>query len=196
MAITDYLERALASVTMGVRGHDAGAFTRQPVFKDIPPTITVTSPINKDAMPVEYTQIGNDWFPPLAWTNPEGTQQVILVVQDVDVPFPFPVTHGFYYGIPPAVQSIDTEDFADVNPKYASKGIKVTRNLRGRLYSSPRPLLNHGPHRYFYQVVALRRSIEGLKEKNEPLKSVLAKLKREDILAWGEWVGVAERKTS
>ena len=169
-------------------------FTRQPVFSDIEPTIIVTSPVNKAEMPVEYTQIGTSTFPPLSWTTPEGTKELLLVVEDADVPTPSPAVHGFYYGIPPTVQTIESEDFAKKDPKYAAKGIKVVNNALGAVYSAPRPLLNHGPHRYFFQVIALK---EPLVLKAKPsVKEVLAKIEKENIVAWGEWEAVSERRSS
>lgn len=168
-------------------------FTRQPVFADLKPSITITSPVRANLMPVEYTQDGPSTFPPLSWANPPGTKELLLVIEDPDAPLPKPIVHGFGYAIPPSVQSIDSEDFDSQNPKYAEKGIKTGVTREGTPYAAPRPLMNHGPHRYFYQVIALRDPLQGLSNKPSTVE-VLAVLKRENILGWGEWVGVAERR--
>lgn len=218
VAISDYVERAVAYFVINKRGHDDDLFTRQPEFKDIKPTIDVTCSISSEMMPKEYTDIpeGN-LFPPInvshsfasqtlqfmssyhinstaqKWTNPPGTKEVLLVVQDADVPIPYAVCHGIYYHIPPTISSIEPSYFANTNPTCGEHGIKIGKNLYGNSYIPVHPLMNHGPHRYFYQVIALNRPLEGLKDKAK-YDEILKMVKKEDVVAWGEWVGKAERK--
>lgn len=58
------------------------------------------------------------------------------------------------------------------------------------------PLVNHGHHRYFYQIIALAKPLEGLKDKGAKYSEILGKVKKENIVGWGEWVGHCERKPS
>lgn len=65
VAVLDYVERFFSYILYNVRGHDSGLFTRQAQFKDIKPTLAVTSTIPEE-MPLEYTAPGGDHFPPLS----------------------------------------------------------------------------------------------------------------------------------
>lgn len=118
------------------------------------------------------------------------------MVQDADVPIPYAVCHGIYYNIPPTLEAVESEFFTNRNPTAAEHGIHVGSNIYGNTYVPVHPLMNHGPHRYFYQVIALAKPLEGLKPKGAKYDQVLAKIQKEDIVGWGEWVGTAERKSS
>jgi len=56
--------------------------------------------------------------------------------------------------------------------------------------------LQHGEHRYFYQVIALGEALDRAKLSEIATKEDLATEVSVEgrILAWGEWIGVAERK--
>jgi phosphatidylethanolamine-binding protein (PEBP) family uncharacterized protein len=59
-------------------------------------TIQLTSPaFDSDApMPVRYTTEAADISPPLQWTGfPAETRELVVVMEDFDVPFPSPLTH-------------------------------------------------------------------------------------------------------
>lgn len=99
-----------------------------------------------------------------------------------------------YYGLPPTLTSIPSSVLSPPNPTYAAEGIILGKNYYGNTYMPPRPIMSHGPHRYFYQVIALKNKLEGLPPKMATMKQVLEKVKKEDILAWGEWIGIAERR--
>lgn len=112
--------------------------------------------------------------------------------QDPDAPLPTPIVHGLYYSVPPTLSSIP---ISLLSPSSLPSESKIGANRRGTTYMPPRPLMGHGPHRYFYQVIALRKKLDLEGEQFKvTLEQVLETLKKEDIVAWGEWVGVAERK--
>lgn len=118
--------------------------------------------------------------------------------QDVDAPLPKPIVHGLYYALAPSTPSLLVPPAVLTSDSQLPSGTKIGMNRRGNVYMPPRPLKGHGEHRYFYQVIALRRKLN-LEEKNGKkvtLEQILEVLKKEDIAAWGEWVGVAERKPS
>jgi phosphatidylethanolamine-binding protein (PEBP) family uncharacterized protein len=105
-------------------------------------------------VPTEYTQFGADKFPNIEWHDlPQGTKEILVVVEDPDAPLLRPVMHGLYYAIDP--RTTHRLDQSDLDRPAADRLFSLGRNLRGTLYSGPRPVTNHGPHRYFYQVVAL-----------------------------------------
>lgn len=56
------------------------------------------------------------------------------------------------------------------------------------------PLMGHGEHRYFYQIIALSKSLAGLPSQGATYAEILERLKKEDIAGWGKWVGRCERK--
>ena len=73
-------------------------------------------------------------------------------------------------------------------------GFRYGKNLRGTVYSGPKPLRGHGEHRYFYFVVALKEGLDEGKMGKVPAKEELVAQCEGKVLGWGEWIGVAERK--
>lgn len=90
--------------------------------------------------------------------------------------------------------------FSLTSPTYYDQGIKLGKNKKETVYTGPMPLKGHGEHRYFYQVVALRKELEfdgdesAKREGGATYVDILRRLNKEDIVGWGEWVGVCERK--
>jgi len=102
---------------------------------------------------------GGDVSPPLAWTGaPEGTRELLLVVEDVDVPFRKPATHALTAGIDPAAAALVEGAIAVRGP------VRALRHGRGPLgrrgYSGPMPIPSHGPHTYVFQLFALDRATD------------------------------------
>jgi len=105
--------------------------------------------------------------------------------------------HAGYYHIPASKTSLMPDDIvkADEGKNLLKGGFKYAKNLRGTIYSGPKPLRGHGEHRYFYQVVALSDSVgeEGKELSCPAKKDELVKGVEGKVLGWGEWVGVAIR---
>jgi phosphatidylethanolamine-binding protein (PEBP) family uncharacterized protein len=205
MGALDYVEYALAKLLANVKGHEAGRFIRGPAFASFPdPAITVTSEdcgASGSNMSINHTQDGKDLFPQLSWTPVPGTQEYLLISQDVDVPFPTPGTHGIYHGIPPEKTSVSNEDFDPLKGTRKKPegtelkgGFKRGTNLRGTVYGGPRALKGHGPHRYYYMVVALNEKLDTSRVSPVAKNFELAKEIEGKVLGWGEWIGVSERK--
>lgn len=62
------------------------------------------------------------------------------------------------------------------------------------MYNGPRALKGHGPHRYYYQLIALKepldlKSIGPIATKAELVKAIEGK-----VAGWGLWIGISERK--
>ena len=56
-------------------------------------------------------QFGQSTVPPLVWGNvPASAKEILIIVQDADVPIPRPLTHAIFYGIPASRHSLDEED--------------------------------------------------------------------------------------
>jgi phosphatidylethanolamine-binding protein (PEBP) family uncharacterized protein len=124
-----------------------------------PYDITVTSTAFSDggAMPVSSAGkgVGDNASPQLRWTGvPPATRQLVLIIDDVDVPLPRPLLHTVAV-IEPDVPNVDT---GALQPGVA--GIRfIPSDLRHRGYAGPRPIPGHGPHRYRFHVLALDEPI-------------------------------------
>jgi phosphatidylethanolamine-binding protein (PEBP) family uncharacterized protein len=205
----DYIIYGLAKLLYNQRGRDAKLFTKRPAFADFPePTIDVTSPDcgpSNSTLKVEYTQYGADRFPELEWTPPPAiaaagkVKEYLLVNEDPDAPIPNPPVHCLFFKIPPTTTRITHEDAMLDREKCGAKGKKfvlkggfrASKTILGKHYGGPRPPVGHGPHRYFYEVVALKEPLEGLSEmptRKEVSDAIVGK-----VLGWGVWVGVFEK---
>ncbi|CAJ2506188.1 Uu.00g003180.m01.CDS01 [Anthostomella pinea] len=168
--MTAMLEVSLAWLFKNAKGRDAKAFYTRPALAGFAEqTITVTSPdcgATNATLAVDYTADGAGKFPALQWAAPpelEGrVREWLLVSEDPDAPLPTPICHGIYTGIPPTKTSVEAADFevADKAKALLKGGFHYGKNIRGSVYGLPRPLMNHGPHRYFYMVVALEEPLD------------------------------------
>ncbi|MGI5440541.1 YbhB/YbcL family Raf kinase inhibitor-like protein [Streptomyces shenzhenensis] len=122
-----------------------------------PETLTLTSRhfSHGDAMPLEHCakNIGGDNLSPhLAWTaTPFGAAQLLLVVEDIDVPLPKPAVHCVAL-IDPASGHLDP---GALDARHSADGVQLLRSTIGRGYHGPAPIKGHGPHRYVFQLFAL-----------------------------------------
>jgi len=151
--------------------------------------ITVTSATFSDggALPKACAGkgVGDDTSPQLSWTElPAETRQVVLIIDDVDVPLPRPLLHTVVV-IDPAVQNIDA---AALQP--ATAGLRfIPGSLGHRGYAGPRPIPDHGPHRYRFLVFALDQPIpDGVATSKALLKQMAGR-----VLARGTLTGTYER---
>ncbi len=207
MGALDYVELVLAKLLSGVRGHEAARFVKGPAFASFPDaSISVTSEDcgpSGSTMSIDHTQDGKDLFPQLAWAAVAGAQEYLLVVQDVDAPLPSPVCHGFFHAIPPqktALSDPDLEPLKGSRKKplgtQLTGGFRRGANIRGWVYGGPRALKAHGPHRYYFMVVALKEKLDTSKLSPTAKLAEVATESEGKVLAWGEWIGVSERKWS
>lgn len=126
-------------------------------MKFAPSELTVTSPAfpPHGAIPARYTGEGQDISPPLAWTNvPAGTWSFALFCHDPDAPVVSRGGYGFVhwvlYNIPATVNSLP-EGVTDYTPG---------QNDWGRAgYGGPMPPPGHGPHRYYFWILALDQDL-------------------------------------
>ncbi|KAK3942989.1 PEBP-like protein [Diplogelasinospora grovesii] len=202
------VEVTLSWLFKNARGRDEKCFFKSPAFADHPEqTITVTSPDCGPAnttLTTDYTQDGIGRIPTLEWAAPDSikgsVKEWLVVNEDPDAPLPTPICHGLYAGIPPHKTRLDPSDFAVQDDEGQSLllkgGFYYGKNRRGTVYIPPRPLLNHGPHRYFFEVIALSEPLDKELLKTRPTREQIAEAIQGKVLGWGMWVGVAERKWS
>ncbi|GHJ40926.1 YbhB/YbcL family Raf kinase inhibitor-like protein [Streptomyces sp. TS71-3] len=114
-----------------------------------------------DAMPPELgaKNIGGDNLSPqLSWTPPAaGAAQLLLVVEDIDVPLAKPAVHCAAL-IDPAAGHLDP---GALDARHPATGVQLLRSTLGRGYHGPAPIKGHGPHRYVFQLFALAAPVDG-----------------------------------
>lgn len=203
----DYIERILSFILQNRRGHDEGLIPRTAAFTHCPkPTITLECPNigpTGSKIPSKYGFFEEGTFPALQWTLPAESQgkevkEWFLAVEDADAPLAIPVAHGLYYSIPADRTSVTDADFEKVGPgdgDFELKGgFRYGLNRRKIVYIPPRGLLGHGPHRCFYEIVALSEKIDTTKLSGTgATREELVKQLEGKVIAWGEWMGVWER---
>ena len=128
-----------------------------------PEDLILTSPAFEHGTPIPERHrgrlFGPNISPALAWTAPPpGTAELVLIVQDPDVPFGRPATHALTRGIDPALQGLPENALTDPSP---IRGIEHGRGGLGRRgWAGPMPPRWHGPHSYVFQLFALDHQLE------------------------------------
>ncbi|KAL7818480.1 phosphatidylethanolamine-binding protein [Trichoderma gracile] len=197
-----YVEAAASWLFANAKGRDAKAFTKGPAFTSHPaPTIPITSPdcgpdgavLSPEHMHGAQQQ---GKFPELKWEAVEGVRQWLLVSEDPDAPLPTPICHGIYLGIDKDKLFVTNDDFKQQDDKSTRLrgGFYYGANRRGNVYIPPRPLLNHGIHRYFFDIIALKEPLNDNFVASKPTREQVAKEIDGKVIAWGRWTGQCERK--
>jgi Raf kinase inhibitor-like YbhB/YbcL family protein len=123
-----------------------------------PENFTLTSPAFDHGSPIPEKHrgrlFGANISPALDWTKPPaGTAELVLVVQDPDVPFGKPATHALTLGIDPSRSGIPENALASPSP---IPGIQHGKGGLGRRgWAGPMPIRSHGPHAYVFQLFAV-----------------------------------------
>ena len=73
-------------------------------------------------------------------------------------------------------------------------GFHASKNILGKHHGGPKPPLGNGPHRYFYELIALKEPVDFTKLNETPTKKELAAAIVRKVAGWGEWVGVFEKQ--
>ena len=153
-------------------------------------TLTSSAFSHGGEIPVQYTCLGRDLSPPLAWTGvPPGTRSLVLIVDDPDAPDPkapkMTWVHWVVYNIPPTVTAIpETASAGDLAPE-----VRFGLNDWKRTgYGGPCPPV--GRHRYVHKLYALDTMLTGL---DKPTKKQLEAAMKGRILAHAELVGTYQK---
>lgn len=132
------------------------------------------------AMPRRLTCEGEDRSPPLAWDAlPEGTESLVLIVDDPDAPDPSAPRmvwdHWILYNLPPDLAGLPEAVPQDDLPPGCGQGL----NSWGRTgYGGPCPPI--GRHRYFFKLYALDTELPDL---GQPTKVQLLQAMEGHVLA-------------
>ena len=204
--ILKYIEYAIGRVLASRRGYDAAIFVKTPPFAAFPsPTLDLTSPDcgpSESVMSNEYSMFGGGLIPSFSWAaGGPDVKEYILISEDVDAPLGHPNVHGIYCFIPASTTGVTPADFEEIEGegkgngavRMLKSGWRVGKNRRGWVYIPPRPIMGHGPHRYFWELVALKEKLDPEVVSEVPTKEELAKLVEGKVVGWGQWVGVFTR---
>jgi phosphatidylethanolamine-binding protein (PEBP) family uncharacterized protein len=154
-----------------------------------PDSISVTSAAFTDggAMPSSSAGkgVGDNTSPPLRWEGlPPDTRQVVLIIDDVDVPLPRPLLHTIAVIDP----TLDGVAAGALQPGTA--GMRFIRaDLGHRGYAGPRPIPGHGRHHYRFHVFAID---EPISDSVSTAKALLAATSGH-VLARGVLTGTYDR---
>jgi phosphatidylethanolamine-binding protein (PEBP) family uncharacterized protein len=163
-----------------------------------PGLLSVTSQhfVDGGAIPLEHGARyigGRNLSPHLAWSPPPaGTAQLLLVVEDTDVPLARPAAHCVAL-IDPAVEHLGSGALAAQQP---AAGVQVLRSTIGRGYQGPAPIKGHGPHHYTFQLFALSSAVgtaPGSPAPDRARPRALLSSLTTPVLARGRLTGIFER---
>jgi Raf kinase inhibitor-like YbhB/YbcL family protein len=141
-------------------GQDTLAWARPDL--QVTETFSLSSPAFAHGAPIPERHRGHlrgpNISPALTWTTPPaGTVELVLIVQDPDVPMGKPATHALTIGIDPSLSGIPENGLVEPSPV---GGLRHGRGPFGRRgWAGPLPLRSHGPHSYVFQLFALDRRI-------------------------------------
>ncbi|TCT20563.1 YbhB/YbcL family Raf kinase inhibitor-like protein [Thiobaca trueperi] len=149
--------------------------------------------VDGGTIPRRLTCEGEDRSPPLTWDHlPDGTESLVLIVDDPDAPDPAAPRmvwdHWILYNLPPSCRGLpEGVALADL-PAGTGEGV----NSWGRTgYGGPCPPI--GRHRYFHRLYALDTRLPA--ELGNPGKDDLLLAMEDHILAHTELVGTYDKLT-
>jgi len=141
------------------------------------------------SIPKKYTCQGENISPPLAWSGvPEGTESLVLIVEDPDAPDPekpkMVWKHWLLYDLPPTSKGLP--EGAGKLPSGTRQG---TNSWKKTGYGGPCPPI--GRHRYFHRLYALDTKLGDL---GTPDKKKLMATMKGHVLAKTELVGTYQKE--
>jgi phosphatidylethanolamine-binding protein (PEBP) family uncharacterized protein len=140
---------------------------------------------------------GKNLSPGLAWNPPPpATTELLLVVEDLDVPTSKPAVHCLVLVDPSRLDAPDELPPGALSARQPAAGVRILRSTITRGYHGPEPIKGHGPHRYTFQLFALSgpvsQTIDGTKLDRARPRALLSSLTA-PVLARGRLTGTYER---
>jgi len=153
------------------------------------PQIAIGSQVFTPAgrIPDQYTCVGADASPPLAWSGaPAGAKGLVLIVDDPDAPSGS-FTHWIVYNLPPTITGLSA---GVPRAEALSQGGRQGLNDFGRVgYNGPCPPPGRA-HHYHYRIFALDQLLHF---DAEPNAEMVRTAMRTHVLAEGETTGIFSR---
>ena len=152
--------------------------------------LTSTAFSDGGEIPRQYTCEGDDLSPPLEWEGlPEGTQSLVLIVDDPDAPDPaaprMTWVHWVLYNIPPSASGLPQGVAAANLPAVTREGLNDWKRTG---YGGPCPPV--GRHRYFHKLYALDAKLPDL---GPATKADVERAMADHVLASTELVGTYQK---
>ncbi len=128
-------------------------------------SLVLTSPAfaHGQRIPRKYSGEGEDISPPLVWTGvPEGAKELALICEDPDAPTAEPWVHWVIYKISADQAGLPENVAKTLRPKSPAGALQGKNSwTSGQTvgYRGPMPPTNHGEHRYFFRLYALRAKL-------------------------------------
>jgi len=140
---------------------------------------------------------GRNLSPDLSWSPPPPeTTELLIVVEDLDVPTSKPAVHCLALFDPSRLDAPNHLPPGALSTKEPAAGVRILRSTISRGYHGPEPIKGHGPHRYTFQIFALSRqttsAIDGPKLDRARPRALLSSLAA-PVIARGQRTGVYER---
>jgi len=181
----------LGRLLRNMRADERHSLAHHPVLSSVPETISLESPWfrNGEQMPLRSGGggRGNNISPPFTWKGiPAETVELAILMEDLDVPQPWPVVHTVVYGILPGGAGIAEGAF-----NFGASNVSFGKGTLGnRGYAGPRPIPGHGPHRYVFHILALNR---GARFTSAPRAKKLLEGVAGTVIARGNLTGTYEQ---
>lgn len=119
-------------------------------------TVTSDSFTSGSAIPKRHTGEGEDISPHLTWSGaPDGAKSFVVVCHDPDAPLLKPGSYGYVHWLLYNLGA-GTTSLAEGT----SEGTRGVNDFGDKSYGGPMPPPGHGPHRYYYWVIALDRELD------------------------------------
>jgi Raf kinase inhibitor-like YbhB/YbcL family protein len=190
------LEKLPAGIGRILRGARPGL--DELVFNDealaeVDDTIVVTSPAfaEGEPLPARFTADGDGVSPPLRWSGvPQGTAEVVALIEDADSPTPNPLVHAIVWRLPPVDGGLEEGAMPEETKVIGTPAMGVNSYLRIG-YLPPDPPPGHGPHQYAFQVYALGAPLTI--EFAAPGRTELVEALQMSAIARGMLIGTYER---
>lgn len=117
-------------------------------------TLQLKSPAfqHRGAIPPKHSYDGGNISPPLQWRDiPDGTRSLAVFCHDPDAPLVsatgnYGFVHWLVYNVPPEVSGL---------PQGEKGYAKGSNDFKEFGYGGPRPPRGHGPHYYYFWLMAL-----------------------------------------
>ncbi|GAB3311527.1 YbhB/YbcL family Raf kinase inhibitor-like protein [Haliea atlantica] len=120
-------------------------------------TVSSTAFGPRESIPARHTGEGEDVSPALSWSQPpEGAKAWAVICHDPDAPLvsangSYGFVHWVLYNLPAATTSLAEGD------KQGTAGVNDFGNTG---YGGPMPPPGHGPHQYYFWVLALDQALD------------------------------------
>jgi Raf kinase inhibitor-like YbhB/YbcL family protein len=189
MLLTDDTNGMLYRVSYG--GASATPSPQQPAFDlfDVPAILEIRSAAFPPggSIPERHSAYGQGVSPPLAWQGaPEGTQSLVLMMEDPDAIAPLPFVHWTVINLDPTLHAL-REGVRKVYEPFAGRAARQGSNsLSEAGYFGPRPPVGDPPHPYRFQLFALDVVLDLPDGFN---RHALLEAMKGHVLAKGELVG-------